>query len=129
LSGGLLAKVRRRDQRTAPLSQADSILAHLSELLNARQGDSALDPLYGLPDLTDLTHRVPEGIPMLQRSIAETIRRHEPRLTRVSVTTAPQAEAGLPRPCVHFEVQAELATGGTLHFRTELAPGGRVRVS
>jgi type VI secretion system protein len=128
LSGGLLAKVRRRDQRAPLLSQSASILAHLSELLNARHGDSALDPDYGLPDLTDLAHRVPEGIPVLQRSIAETIRRHEPRLSRVSVLTARTEVVG-PRRSLHFEVQAELAGGGALRFHTEVAPSGRVRVS
>jgi type VI secretion system lysozyme-like protein len=124
----VLAKVRRRDQRAPALSLSASILAHLSELLNARHGDSALDPLYGLPDLTDLAHRVPEGIPMLQRSIADTIRRHEPRLVRVQVV-AVRTEANGPRPSLHFEVQAELAAGGSLRFHTEVAPGGRVRVS
>ncbi|HEX5657566.1 MAG TPA: type VI secretion system baseplate subunit TssE [Polyangiales bacterium] len=128
MSGGLLAKVRRRDQRAPALSTAESILVHLSELLNARHGDSSLDPTYGLPDLTDLAHRVPEGIPVLQRSIAETIRRHEPRLARVHVATSRTEVAG-PRASLHFEVQAELAGGGTLRFHTEVAPGGRVRVS
>lgn len=127
MSGGLLGRLRRFDG-AAPLSVTASILAHLTELLNARQGDSAIDASYGLPDLTDFAHRVPEGVPVLQRSIADTIRRHEPRLCKVQVNAEARELAG-PRLSVQFEVTAELSRGGAVRFRTEVTPCGRVRVS
>lgn len=129
MSGGLLAKLRAREQgATTPAPEA-AIRAHLSELLNARQGGCALDPHYGLPDLTDLTHRVPEGVPMLQRAITEAIRRYEPRLRKLRVLATTRAELASPRPCLHFELHAELAGGAALCFQTDVAPGGHVRVS
>jgi type VI secretion system protein len=124
MSAGLLGKMRRRQLGGAPPSVTASILAHLTQLLNARQGDSAIDPAYGLPDLTDLAHRIPEGIPVLQRSIAETIQRYEPRLRRVNVSSSSRDDTSL-----HFEVQAELVTGGAVRFRTEVSACGHVSVS
>ncbi len=126
MSGGLLARIRRRDQDAAARPLAAAVLAHISELLNTRHGGSALDPAYGLPDLTDLTHRIPEGLPVLQRSITELLRRHEPRLRKVHVQAVTPAVAA---PSLHFEVRAELASGATLTFHTELMPTGRVHVS
>lgn len=127
MSGGLLAQVRRRDQRLPPLAAARAVLAHLGELLNARHGDSALDARYGLPDLTDLRHGAPEGVETLQRTISEVIRLHEPRLTSIRVSAG--HGAGHAGPGLRFEVRAELAGGEPLHFTTDVDPGGRVRVS
>jgi type VI secretion system protein len=107
-----------------PTREAD-VLAHLRLLLNVRRGASALDAEYGLPDLTDLAHRIPEGLPMLQRILSETIARHEPRLRNVIVR-------GLPSPAdapqLRFEVLAALSDGAPLRFQTVLSHGGQVSV-
>jgi type VI secretion system protein len=126
VSAGLLGRLRRRALGVPAVMQEASILAHLAELLNARQGSSQLDPDYGLPDLTDLAHRIPEGLPVLQRLLSETIRRQEPRLCNVSVRHAP---GSADRLVLQFDVRAELVAGGSLHFRTDVSPTGRVRIS
>lgn len=125
MSAGLLGRLRRRALGAPALGREASILAHLAQLLNARQGGSALDSRYGLPDLTDLAHRIPEGLPMLQRLLSETIQRHEPRLRKVSVSHVPSRVALL----LQFEVRAELIAGGSLRFRTDVSPGGRVSIT
>lgn len=122
---GLLGRIRRRasGQRAAALEE--EILGHLRLLLNVRRGGSAVDPDYGLPDLTDLAHRIPEGLPMLQRMLSDTIEKHEPRLRHVSVRSVPLANAVTT---LKFEVVAQLRSGEALRFQTVLSHGGHVSV-
>jgi len=64
---------------------------------------------YGLPDLQSLEIREDHDLQALCRSIAETIRRFEPRL--VDVRVAPRREEGSQRPLdrrVRFDIEAML---------------------
>jgi type VI secretion system protein ImpF len=64
---------------------------------------------YGLPDLQSLEIREDHDLQTLCRSIAETIRRFEPRL--VDVRVAPRREEGGQRPLdrrVRFDIEAVL---------------------
>lgn len=103
-----------------------SILEHVQALLNTRQGSSRLDPSYGIPDITDVLHSLPGGMAVLRSMIEECIRRHEPRLTNIRVAAlAKDDDAALH---LRFEVQARLASGGSIRFETEVSRAGRVRV-
>ena len=108
-----------------PSSTQVSILEHVQTLLNTRQGSSRLDPAYGIPDITDVLHSLPGGMPVLRGMIEECIRRHEPRLTNIRVASLDKDETEL---YLRFEVQAKLAAGGSMRFETEVSRAGRVRV-
>ena len=48
------------------IDETRSIMEHLQHLLNSREGLSPTNPDYGLPDLTDIVQRLPEGVQVLQ---------------------------------------------------------------
>jgi type VI secretion system protein len=102
-----------------------SILEHVQTLLNTRQGSSQLDASYGIPDITDVLHSLPGGMPVLRGMIEDCIRRHEPRLAGIRVASLARDDTEL---YLRFEVQAKLATGGSIRFETEVSRAGRVRV-
>jgi type VI secretion system protein len=126
MSGGLLDGITRRLRGEPRARREEVVLAHLSMLLNTRQGSSALDREYGLPDIIDVTHDIPAGIPVLQRMIVHAIQRYEPRLTHVLVrSSAIHADA----LSLSFEVSAQLVGGGALRFETTISSGGQVSIS
>ncbi len=126
MGGGLLQKLQARTQRRRELTDLESIVAHLSALLNTRRGGSRLDPRYGLPDYTDLIHAFPTGIAEMCEEIATTIERFEPRLTQVDVVPHDGPRDGLT---LHFEVRARLAsTSERVRMQTDLSPTGQVRI-
>jgi len=138
---------RRRGQPEP--GRADAVLDHLLTLLNTRQGMSRLDPEYGMPDITDITHNMPRGSPVLSRMIVAAIQRYEPRLKHVVVR--PSALLGNTLSLT-FEVTAQLVSespvradtrsemrsldaiaheprhGETLHFQTTVSAGGQVSI-
>jgi type VI secretion system protein len=100
-------------------------LEHVQALLNTRQGGSQLDPAYGVPDITDVLHSLPGGMAVLRNMIEECLRRHEPRLTNIRVSSLAKDDTEL---FLRFEVQAKLSSGGSIRFETEVSRAGRVRV-
>jgi type VI secretion system protein len=130
MARGLLQRIERAAHGGAHAAGAQiSILEHVQALLNTRQGSSQLDPLYGVPDITDVLHSLPGGMPVLRVMIEECIRRHEPRLANVRVTSLGKDETELH---LRFEVQARVvdsqAGAGAIRFETEVSRAGRVRV-
>ena len=104
-----------------------SILGNLRALLNTREGDSPAVPDFGVVDLCDLVHNVPNATQYMQRSIRDTITRYEPRLRNVRVRAMPSED---PLKLV-FEVSARLANErgrGLVRVRTEVSASGRVAV-
>lgn len=123
---GLLHRLAEREHGGAGPSLEQSVLQHLRVLLNTRQGNSALDPLYGVPDFTDLVHNFPDGLLALRRLIAQTIERYEPRLSRVSVRPTRILRDVL---VLHFDVRAELPNGRPVIFDTTVSRGGHIQVA
>jgi type VI secretion system protein len=126
MARGLLQRLADRAGGKPDSLQAQAVLEHLRQLLNTRQGSSALDPLYGIPDFTDLLHSFPDGLFVLQRALAETITRYEPRLRAVSVRPVRVLRDTL---VLQFEVTGQLASGQPLRFETQVFRAGHVRVA
>lgn len=108
-----------RDTRLTP------IMAHLTRLLNTREGSCLLDPSYGLPDLTDFTHGTASELALLSHVLSERVTRHEPRLRKVSVHA--QEHAKRP-PRLRFELRAQLGHGERITLSAVVEEGGRIRV-
>jgi type VI secretion system protein len=124
MAGGFLTRLKRRSQGRADLPTVASIVLHLQGLLNTRQGSSALDPKYGLPDFTDVFHTFPRGTNSLCDGIARAIERYESRLKNVEVEAQP-VERG--QAFLRFVIRAELAdSGAPVQFDSTMTSNGQV---
>lgn len=122
---GLLARLSSGGQR---VSEVESIVAHIHELLNTRVGESLAAPDLGIIDFADLVHNFPEATQVLQQSIRATIMKYEPRLRSVSVTPTPSNDP----LSLAFEISGRLASGtqrGPFRLRTELTSTGKMQIS
>ena len=118
---GLLARLSS-SARDAP-SEVEDIVEHLQRLLNTRKGDAPMDPEYGISDFNGVIH--PDAIRALRQDIEKTIEKYEPRLERVRVTNSSQEESLVLRLDIVARTKSQR---GTLRLRTDLLPGGVVRV-
>jgi type VI secretion system protein len=126
MAGGFLTRLKRRAQGQPDLAQVASIVGHLQGLLNTRQGNSALDPQYGLPDFTDTFYMLPRGASALCDGVARAIERYEPRLRNVEVQLRGMEKGDA---FLRFVIRAELAeSGAPVQFDSTMTPGGRVLV-
>jgi type VI secretion system protein len=124
LTAGAATRSTGIDQRAA----MQSVLANLRDILSTRQGSSAAQPDLGLPPPNELRQNYPASITELQRSIAETITRYEPRLREVKVTYI-QIEG--EQLTVNFQISAALVVGGQrqlVAFETCVDHAGKVKV-
>jgi len=85
--------------------EIDSILAHLTRILNTRQGSVPISGAYGIPDLTDFMTSYPESVTEIERSIRCAIEVCEPRLRSVKIVFIPQDDDLL---CLRFQIIAHL---------------------
>jgi len=109
------------------LDKVESITEHLKVILNTRAGESATVPDFGLMDLTDSMHQMPQGVHAIQQAIRDVILKYEPRLRSVSVRYAPGDELLVLR----FEIVARLKdeTRGVVRFQTQMSRGGKFDVA
>ena len=64
-----------------------SIMSYLERLLNTRRGDPAIDPYYGLPDMTNIAGTLHlESNEQLEQDIVEQIQIYEKRYIAPSIT-------------------------------------------
>ncbi len=124
LTAGTPSRTTGSDQRAA----MQSVLANLRDILGTRQGSSAAQPDLGLPPPNELRQNYPASIAEMQRAIAETITRYEPRLREVKVT---YVQIENERLTVHFQVAAALVIDGhrlNVAFETCVDHAGKVKV-
>ena len=86
---GLLEGVMGRFLSGSPVPEhggrIQSIKEHLRVLLNTRRGSIAHLPDYGLPDSRQISMKDRTSISRFGKEIEETVKKYEPRLTRVRV--------------------------------------------
>ncbi len=107
---------------------ADSVLTHLRNMLNTRQGSVPTLPDYGLPDFNDIASNFPDAIFELRRVIKQSIDNYEPRLSQVKVDYTRDDDKPLS---MRYEITAQLSLGGenaNVWFETTLDSQGRVKV-
>jgi type VI secretion system protein len=124
----LLAGASSRSTGTDHRAAMASVLANLRDILGSRQGSSAAQPDLGLPPPNELRQNYPASIADLQRAIAATITRYEPRLRDVKVTYIQVEDEPLT---VHFQVAAALVVDGQrqlVAFETCVDHSGKVKV-
>lgn len=107
---------------------ADSVLNHLRNMLNTRQGSALTLPDYGLPDFNDIASNFPDAIFELRRIIKQSIESYEPRLSHVKVDYTRDEEKPLS---MRYEITAQLNLGdenASVWFETTLDSQGHVKV-
>jgi len=107
----------------------DSVMSHLSRLLNTRQDSVQIDPLFGVPDFTNLAGTTAMGS---TREIEEEIRRmvvrYEPRIKSPRVTLNRQETDVLS---IRFSLEGSLEVDDReipLRISTTVGANGRVSV-
>ncbi len=112
------------DRRRIDIVQ--SVIDHLRVLLNTASGECETVPDFGISDLSDLVHELPQGIHKLQQNIRNVILKYEPRLKNVSVRVIPSDEPMI----IRFEVVARLndKSRSVVRLRTKLSSGGQMSV-
>lgn len=133
----LLERIREMDRGKRGQAEAEdadalqnSILNHLSKLLNVRQGSAVIGDEFGIPDFSDLTASFgSEAIGRIEKSLYEVIGRYEPRLKNIKLQFAPDADDPLN---VVFRLEGELVgvrTDKPVVFDTVLTPNGRITIT
>jgi len=107
---------------------ADSVLRHLRKMLNTRQGQAAIAPEYGMPDVTDYVQNLSEAVDRFRLAIKSSIEMYEPRLKRPVRITFANSEYDWPD--LRFEIVAKLRSDDRvqIRFETTVEPSGHVLV-
>ncbi len=110
----LLERIQSREKepnrraRQDPTRIIDSVLRHLSLILNTRRGSAQIAEDFGLPDFTEFLRAYPDSIRDMERTVRRTILKYEPRLAGVRVRFVPREEDALS---LRFQITAGLAIG------------------
>lgn len=104
-----------------------SVIGHLSKLLNTRRGNAAIDPEYGLPDLSKWAGGTLAAAESAQAEalVAEVLRRYEPRLQNPAVRLLGAASDQL---ALRLELSGTIDHAGSrmpLRLTGEIQPDGR----
>ena len=83
-----------------------SVMAHLGELLNTRQGSALTVPDYGLVEVSEVLYDFPDAIGIMQRALKNTIQTYEPRLKNVQVRHIKDETANMM--LLQFEITGQL---------------------
>lgn len=106
-----------------------SVIAHLRCILNTRQGSVPLDPLFGVPDFTNLAGGLATGSARdIEAGMRQVIARYEPRVRDPQVSLRPDASDPMS---LRFDLNGRLALDGReipLHLSTIVSGSGKVSV-
>jgi len=109
---------------------AESILFHLTRMLNTRQGGPMIQPQdYGMVDITEISTRFPDSIADVQKAIRTTIEKYEPRLKNVQVEHIGEGD---DLQTLKFKITAQLADKkgrDSIYFETVIDPTGEVQLN
>ncbi len=119
-----------RRARVDPIQITASIVRHLQRILNTKQGGAQIAEDYGLPDFTALvTSFSSEAVRDLEKSIKDLIRKYEPRLTTVKVTSESRGDEAFS---LYFKIEASITTGKgeiPVVLQTVMSSEGKMNVS
>ena len=117
------AELGERSARSSGNDRAElrqSILANLNDVLSTRRGSAPAQMDLGTPAANEMRQNYPASVAELQRTIADCIRRYEPRLRDIEVS---HVDVEGEQLVVHFQVNAQLVINGqkrALSFETRV---------
>ncbi len=107
----------------------NSIISHLSKLLNTRQGSVSIAPDFGVPDITNLPGgNILETRQRVEAIIQEVVEKYEPRLKNVKMRMHQDDKAELS---LKFRLEANLTEneGVPVIFETVVSTDGKISIS
>jgi len=118
---------RARSHQTHVEVLIESIRAHLTRILNTRQGSVPIDPDFGVPDFTNLAgSSIAGNTQEVAASITRMVARYEPRLKAVQVQLA---DAGSEVLSLSFTLEASIQVSDKtipIRLATRVSASGRV---
>lgn len=111
-----------------PGKLSESVLLHLRNMFNVRQGSVMTLDEYGMPDFNDMVNDFPNAIKVIRTVIRDLIRNYEPRLRQVAVSHVAVDDKPLD---LFFQVKAELRIEGQnipVTFETVVGDSGSVKI-
>jgi type VI secretion system protein len=115
LNGEPVDSIDVRGRRTV------SIMDHLNRLFNTREGSLSHLQNYGLPDISEIYRKMPDGIDDLIKAIQITVEKYEPRLKNVKVM---RREDESDKFKLVLIVSGEFREGGRVRFQTTFTSTG-----
>ncbi len=103
-----------------------SIIDHLTRMFNTRTGSISHLEDYGLPDISEIYRKMPEGMEELIKAVKKTIEKYEPRLKNVKVV---RLDDDLKDARLVFILSGELKKGGLVRFQTTFTTTGNSTIS
>jgi type VI secretion system protein len=119
----------RNEQQSPAMQQVNSIISHLSRLLNTRQGSVAIAPDYGVPDMTNIPgDSILDTRERIERVIGDVVRKYEPRLKNIRLIMQSDENEKFT---LKFRLEANLAEKDDVPvvFETVVSTEGRITVS
>ncbi|MFT6895910.1 MAG: type VI secretion system protein [Paraglaciecola sp.] len=107
---------------------SDSVIAHLRNMFNVRQGSVMTLDDYGMPDFNDIVADFPNAIKVVRGVLKESIRKYEPRLSGIIVN---HVEDPMHPLDLLFRVKGELQLDDEIvpiMFETVVGDSGSVKV-
>jgi type VI secretion system protein len=104
-----------------------SVIDHLTRLLNTRRGSIHHLPDYGLPDISGVYRNMPESVQELEYAMQETIEEYEPRLMK-PIRIYKQQEEHADGFLLTFVVEAQLAGVGDVRLHTRFSHIGLAEI-
>ena len=127
----MIGKNAEMPESSINTSLINSILEHLSNILNTRHGSAQIADTYGMPDLTNFPgDNLGNSVNELERLMTRTIEKYEPRLKNVKVSYNPDTNSNLT---LKFGLYAEIVTDydenqQPVFFETVITSDGVVRI-
>ncbi len=131
----LLERIREMEQGTQTLEISDpvklqeSILNHLTKVLNTRQESAIIGSEFGIPDFSALTTTFNSAaIATIEKSLLEVVSRYERRIKNVRVFFVPDPKDPLK---MQFSLEGEIPDqlkNIPVVFQTVLTSTGRISV-
>lgn len=107
----------------------ESILIHLSHILNTRQGSAIIGNDFGIPDFSSFTASFDsKDIERMEKDLHTVITRYEKRLKNIKITFTPHHDRPLS---ILFNMSGELVGSRektNISFQTLLSSQGRVTI-
>lgn len=119
----------RRNLASADL-MVESIVRHLQRILNTRQGSVPIDPMFGVPDFTNLASAYTSSLnDQIERDIRSLVDRYEPRLKNVTLKMLEERPDALS---LSFELTGSVVIDDRMvpvRMSTSIGSQGRIRIS
>jgi len=128
-----IANWKAGDERTNQ-TQVDilvrSVMDHLTRMLNTRQGSVQIDPLFGVPDFTNLAGGMAAGSTReIEEEIRRMVLRYEPRIKSPKVTLNRELTDVLS---IRFALEGSLEVDNRdipLQISTTVGASGKVNIT